>query len=72
MTPDFYRNDKLQPPDYTDWTIRRCNESRLGKARQVPDQMAHLMKDELLREKVEKLRQALREYREAVEQLGNE
>jgi len=69
LTPDFYQNDKLRQLDYTDWTIRRCNESRLAKAEQVPEQVADLINDERLREKVERLRRALDEYREAVEQL---
>jgi sialate O-acetylesterase len=69
ITPDFYRNDNLRKINFTDWTIRRCNEARLGKAEQVPDQMVELMKDERLQEKIEKLRQALDEYRQAVEQL---
>ena len=69
MTADFYRNDRLRAPDVLDWTIRRCNESRLGKAKPVPDQMAEAMKDEGLREKVQQLRQALDEYRKAAEQL---
>ncbi len=69
MNPEFYRNDNLRKLNLLDWTIRRCNEARLGKAAQVPDQMVELMKDNRLREKVEKLRQALDEYRRAVEQL---
>ncbi len=68
MTPGFYQNDKLRQLDYTDWMIRRCNESRLGKAEKVPDQMTDLMKDKRLREKVERLGRALNDFREAVEQ----
>ena len=69
MTPDFYKNDNLRKLNFVDWTIRRCNESRLAKAAQVPDQMVELIKDERLQEKIENLRQALDEYRQAVEQL---
>jgi len=70
MNPEFYNNDKLKPLDYTDWTIRRCNEARLGKAAQVPDQMANLIKNKRLHDAIEKLRRAVSEFRETVEQLN--
>ena len=70
ISAEFYTNDKLQALDYRDWTIRRCNESRAGKAKQVPAQMADAAANKLLTEKVAKLRQALAEYRQAVGQLG--
>ena len=69
MNGEFYRNENLRQLDYTDWTIRRCNESRLRKAAQVPDQMAELMKNKPLGRSIRKLRQALKEYRQAVEKL---
>ncbi len=68
-TADFYANDNLRALDFTDWTIRRCNESRLGRAAGVPDGMAELLKDERLQQKLDNLRQAVEEYRKAVEQV---
>jgi len=69
ISAEFYANDKLQALDYRDWTIRRCNESLASKAKQVPAQIAEAVKDKGLAEKIAKLRQALKGYRSAVEQL---
>jgi len=72
IDPAFYDNDRLKTLDFTDWTIRRCNESRLGKASGVGEQLGELLKNEQLQEKIERLEAALDEYRKAVEQLGGE
>ena len=53
IDPAFYQNDKLRAVDYRDWTIRRCNESRLGKAEQVSGQLTQMMRDARLRESVD-------------------
>ena len=69
IDPDLYRDDRFKDLDFTDWTIRRCNEARLAKAAQVPEQMAELIKNKRLLEATEKLRRAVSEFRETVEQL---
>jgi len=68
MTAEYYRNDKLRQLNYTDWTIRRCNESRLGKAGQVPDRMAELVKKTEVVQSIKNLRKALEQFRQAVSQ----
>ncbi len=70
IDPGLYRDDRLKRLDYTDWTIRRCNEARVRKASRVPDQMAELVKDKWLSEATEKLRKAVSEFRKAVGQLN--
>jgi len=69
MDADFYENDKLRTLNFTDWTIRRCNESQLSRAANVSDAMAKLLQDERLREKLDHLRKAVDEYRTAVGQI---
>jgi len=69
MDAGFYEKAGLWALDYTDWTIRRCNESRLGQAKNVPEQMAEAMKDKDLQKKIEQLRKALDEYRQAAGRL---
>jgi len=72
MSAGFYRNDKLRVLDHTDWTLRRCDEARLGSARNVPDQMGRVLGDERVQESIKRLRKAVEQYRAAVEQLGAE
>jgi len=72
MTGDFYRNDKLKMLDFTDWTIRRCNESHLRQAAEVPEQMDEALGNKQLQEKIDSLRKAIEEYRKAVEKIETE
>jgi hypothetical protein len=69
IDPDIYRDGRFKDLDFTDWTIRRCNEARAAKAAQVPEQMAELIQNKRLQEATEKLRRAVSEFRETVEQV---
>lgn len=72
IDPAFYLGDNLQALDYRDWTIRRCNESRLRKAEQVSARLADLLKDARLRESLQRLRRAVAEYRKTLGQLDGQ
>lgn len=61
LDPELYQSEGFQKLDYTDWTIRRCNEARLSKAAKVAEEIEILAKDKALQEVIGKLRKAANE-----------
>ncbi len=68
MSADFYRNDKLQQTNVIDWTIRKCHQARLQKAKPVPAQVTELTEAEGMREKIQMLSKALNDFRNSLEE----